>query len=303
VVQTTPAPATPTPAAPAAPSPPAGGIRNKIAAGDLLSAESILEAYRNRVSEDGPWLVGYSWLARGALLLGENEKARRYSDDVYARCAGRVAAGTDLARDDDVAYALGSVIEVEAQRRARDHGRQRAVEYVRGELAKWNGPVAFRSRLQKRINLMTLEGSPAPELAVEEFVGEQPPTLASLKGKPVVLFVWEKSCGDCRGQEPALAHVRKQFADRGVELVVLTRHFNTGEERSVESARMDSVWKSAFADVGPAPIVVSAASMERYGGSSTPTFVFVDRKGIVRRYTPTRLTEAELSRSVSALLD
>ena len=50
------------------------------------------------------------------------------------------------------------------------------------------------------------------------------------------------------------------------------------------------------------PVVFSTASMERYGGSSTPTFVFVDRNGVVRRYTPTRLTEAELNRSLTALM-
>jgi hypothetical protein len=49
-------------------------------------------------------------------------------------------------------------------------------------------------------------------------------------------------------------------------------------------------------------MVLSTASMERYGGSSTPTFVFVDRAGIVRGYTPTRLTEAELDRAVAAIL-
>jgi len=42
--------------------------------------------------------------------------------------------------------------------------------------------------------------------------------------------------------------------------------------------------------------------MERYRGSSTPTFVFVDRSGIVRRYSPTRLTEAELDRTLTTLM-
>ena len=42
--------------------------------------------------------------------------------------------------------------------------------------------------------------------------------------------------------------------------------------------------------------------MQRWGGSSTPTFAFVDRRGVVRRYTPTRLTEEALDREVAALL-
>ena len=53
-----------------------------------------------------------------------------------------------------------------------------------------------------------------------------------------------------------------------------------------------------YADVGSIPIVISTASMVRYGCSSTPTFVFIDRKGRVSWYTPTRLTEAELERAV-----
>ena len=69
-----------------------------------------------------------------------------------------------------------------------------------------------------------------------------------------------------------------------------------------EKARVDSVWKAVYSDVGPAPVVFSTESMIRYGGSSTPTLVFIDRRGIVRRYSPTRMTEAELDRSVSELL-
>jgi hypothetical protein len=42
--------------------------------------------------------------------------------------------------------------------------------------------------------------------------------------------------------------------------------------------------------------------MVRYGVSATPTLVLVDRKGLVRVYTPTRLSEAELTRRIDALL-
>ena len=45
-----------------------------------------------------------------------------------------------------------------------------------------------------------------------------------------------------------------------------------------------------------------ADTMVRYGVWATPTFVFVDRRGVVRFYSPTRLTEAELSRRIEAVL-
>jgi cytochrome c biogenesis protein CcmG/thiol:disulfide interchange protein DsbE len=161
--------------------------------------------------------------------------------------------------------------------------------------------VALRSRLNKRINMLTLEGSAAPELAIEDFIGDPPPTLASLKGRPVVLFLWAEWCGDCKAQQGTLARVRKRHAAEGVQFVALTRYYDEEAKRTAEKERVDGVWKEFYADVGPMPMVLSTASMERYGGSSTPTFVFIDRAGVVREYTPTRLTDAELERALAKI--
>ena len=312
VAQATPAPASPPTVVPApapatpAPAPPPSintGIRNKIAANDLLSAESILEVHRAKNGEGGAYLVGLSWLARGALLTGDGEKADRYAADVRARCADSLAHGTDLSKSHDVEIALGAAIEVAAQRLERTKNKEAAASYVRAELARWGGPVAFRSRLNKRLNMLTLTGAPAPELAIEDFVGDRPPTLASLRGKPVLLFVWAEYCSDCRAQETALARVQSRYAGKGLQIIALTRYYEQDvADRPREKARVDSVWKADYHDMANVPIVLSTASGERYGGSSTPTFVFIDRAGIVRRYTPTRLTEAELDRSLSDLV-
>jgi thiol-disulfide isomerase/thioredoxin len=295
-------PAAATPAAPAAPPSPVSGIRNKIAADDLLSAESILEVHKAKYGDDGPWLNGYGWLARGALLLGETDKAKRYAEDVRTICAKKIAGGADLTKDHDLEIALGAAIEVKAQLIEQSRGAKAATDYVRGELSELKGaPVAFRSRLNKRIDLMTLVGQPAPELAVDDWLGEKPSTFASLKGKPVLLFVWAEWCSDCKAQAAALAAVRKRHAPEGLQVLALTRFYDDDSLRVKEKARVDSVWKAVYPDVGTIPIVFSTASMERYGGSSTPTWVFVDRAGVVRRYTPTRLTEEEMSRSVAQI--
>lgn len=291
--------ATPAPPAPASPN---QGIRNKVSAGDLLSAESVLEVHRAKNGEDGAWLVGLSWLARGALLLGDGEKADRYAAEVLARCADSLARGVDLAKSHDVEIALGAAIEVAAQRLEGTKGAAAAARFVREELGRAKGPVAFRSRLQKRLNMLTMTGTAAPELAIEDYVGPPPPTLASLKGRPVLLFVWAEYCGDCRVQEPALARIQKRYADKGLQIVALTRYYTDDAPARVrEKARVDSVWNADYRDLSAVPIVLSTASAERYGGSSTPTFVFIDRAGIVRRYTPTRLTEAEFDRTLSVL--
>jgi hypothetical protein len=65
-------PPAPTPAP--APAPPADidvrMIRLKISAGDLPSAESILEYHRAEKGEDGDYLLGLAWVARGAARSG-----------------------------------------------------------------------------------------------------------------------------------------------------------------------------------------------------------------------------------------
>jgi thiol-disulfide isomerase/thioredoxin len=294
-------PQAPTGAAGVPPPTPLTGIRNKIAAGDLLSAESVLDVWRTQHGEDGLYLVGLSWLARGALLTGETAKAKRYADEVRGRCADSLAHGVKMEDSDYVEYALGAALEVEAQRLARLNGDRYAASFLQNELAKTPGTVAYRSRLQKRINMLTLVGSQAPELVVEDSLGGSPPTLAALRGKPVLLFLWAESCGDCRAQEASLARAKERYRDE-LEVVPVTRYYEDQAARATEKARADSVWQTAYKDMGKTPIIFSTASMERYGVSSTPTFVFIDRKGIVRAYTPTRLSTAELENRIAVIL-
>jgi thiol-disulfide isomerase/thioredoxin len=292
-------PAAAAPAAPAAPPSPVSGMRGKIAAGDLLSAEAILEDHRTKHGENSQFLNGLAWLARGALLLGEHDKARSHAADVRARCERKLAAGDTLERDRDFETALGASIEVQAQLIAREKGAGAAAEYVRSEIPKITGPVSLRSRLYKRLNMLSLVGEKAPALAVEDGMGGPPPALT---GQPTLLFLWAEWCGDCRAQAASLAKAKQRYAKDGLRVVAVTRYYDPQEDHTREKARVDSVWKADYAALADVPIVISTASMERYGASSTPTFVFVDRGGVVRRYTPTRLTEAEFDRTLSTLV-
>jgi len=63
-LSTAPAPAEAHPPAPPAPPDDVRMIRYKISAGDLPSAESILEFHRAEKGEDGDYLVGLAWATR-----------------------------------------------------------------------------------------------------------------------------------------------------------------------------------------------------------------------------------------------
>lgn len=297
-----PAPATPATTATATPSSPVQSIRNKLSAADLLSAESIAEAWRSLHGADSAWLAGYSWLARGALIFGETAKARLYADSTRAYCAQRLAAGADLEKDGFLETALGAAIEVKAQLLERARGRAAAADYVRDEIANVKGPVSLLSRLHKRLDMLSLVGRPAPELVVEDHAAAPTATLAALRGKPVLVFVFNYGCGDCRGMAPLLEQIRTRHAAQGLQVVALTRWYDEPANRAAEKAALDSVWATTYKGLGDTPVVISTASMLDYGGSSTPTFAFLDRAGVVRGYTPTRLTDAEFEKALAPIL-
>ena len=300
-----PAPSTAPPApvaASPAPSPPGArlvsSIRNKISAGDLRSAESLAEVWRTTQGDEGSYLLGLSWVARGALLLDEPDRAARYVAEVRQRCDARIARGVRPEADDSLEIALGAAIETEAQLRARAKGKGDAVKFLRAELARYPAPVALRSRIQKRIHLIELEGKKAPAWVAERHAGTPPPTLESLRGQPVLVYVWDKGCGDCRAMAPTLSKVAAKHAPEGLKVVPITRFYGKDYDADVEIARLDSTWTADYKPLGAPSIVIGNAAMEAYGGSSTPTLALIDRQGVVRRYSPYRLTEKDLEAAI-----
>ena len=297
-----------------APPSPVRSIRFKLSAGDLLSAESILERYLQSHGEDTQWLEGLAWLARGAVLLNEPDKAGAWAETVRGR-VHQLLQTQNLLDDRNVESALGAAIEVEAQLLERTSKKQ-AAAYLEERIAElWPAgkkdsagqtrPSALVSRLYKRLNLITLKGQTAPEIQIEDFVGQPPPKLSDLRGKPVVLFVWAEWCGDCKSQAALLARAKRLYQSKGLNLVTITRYYESNEEkgaRATEKLRVQEVWQDSYEDVGTVPMILSTESMERYGGSSTPTYVFIDPRGTVTEYTATRLTEEEFDLRVREIL-
>jgi thiol-disulfide isomerase/thioredoxin len=119
--------------------------------------------------------------------------------------------------------ALGNAIEVEAQVRAK-RDRSDAISFLQQALDLYNG-TAIHKKIQKNINLLSLEGHPAPSLDVAEFIGRKPPTLARLKGKVVVLFFWAHWCPDCKIESPILAGVFAKYRARGLAIIAPTQRY------------------------------------------------------------------------------
>jgi thiol-disulfide isomerase/thioredoxin len=267
-------------------------VRQDFAAGDRLVADRrAAEGVTPKVLES------LSWLGRGALAAGQLDKAESYARETYDLTRGLLK---NRAVDDDrsLATALGAAIEVLAQVGARQGARSGAVAFLRQELATWGG-TTIRTRIQKNINLLSLEGTPAPAIDITEYVGPRPPGLDTLKGKPVILFFWAHWCGDCKTQVPVLARLLERYADRGLTLVGPTQRYGYvagGKATTPEDEKqyIDQVRVTAYGALVGMPVPIASSNHERYGVSTTPTIVLVDKDGIVRLYNPGRMTEDAL---------
>jgi thiol-disulfide isomerase/thioredoxin len=263
-------------------------VRSKISAGDIATGMAQVEDYRNATGVDGEYLDAVGWLARGAQMLGRDDLARQFVAELRREIPEERA---------DAIVPWGAIIEVEGRILAAHEGRGAAIRYFERELARARD-TALRSRISKNINLLSLEGQPAPSVGSNALAGH--------RGKPVLLFFFAEWCGDCKSQAPSLGRVWQKYRDRGLGLVAVTRLYGGPAKEPYtpeqEKAQVDKVWKESYPGLEDVPIVISTDAMVRYGASATPTFALVDRKGIVRLYTPTRLSEAELSKRLDEVL-
>jgi thiol-disulfide isomerase/thioredoxin len=270
-------------------------VRLKLAAGDLATGMAAAEDYKKDKGIDGEYLDAVGWLARGAEMQRRTEVAKELVAELHREIPKESA---------ELLVPYGAAIEVESKLIAAQSGRGSAVRYLENELARAEAP-ALRSRLRKNINLLTIEGHPAPALTGSDFVGRVP-SLDSLKGKPVVLFFFAQGCGDCKAQAPSLQRVWEKYRSKDVNLIAVTRYYGSLDDKPAtpaeEKARVEKVWGEIYPALKDVPVLIDTETMVRYGASATPTFALIDRKGVVRLYTPTRLSEAELSRRIDELL-
>jgi cytochrome c biogenesis protein CcmG/thiol:disulfide interchange protein DsbE len=271
-------------------------VRYKLSAGDLVSGIAAVDDYKQSTGVDAEYLDAVGWLARGAEMLHRPDLAHEYVSELRKQIP---------AETPELLVPLGAAIEVEGRLLAAEQGRGSAIRFWDGELAKTSAP-ALRSRISKDINLLSLEGSPAPAITGASHLGNTPPTLASLRGKPVLLYFWLAGCGDCKAQSPSLSRVWQKYRSQGLGMITVTRMYGTIGDKAAtpeeEMVHTESIWKELYSGLEGVSAVIDTDTMVRYGASATPTFALVDRKGIVRLYSPTRLSEGELSRRIEELL-
>ncbi len=115
-------------------------------------------------------------------------------------------------------------------------------------------------------------GHPAPDIALNDAAGKSF-TLASLRGKPVVLNFWATWCPPCRSEAPELQRAAQRYAGQ-VALVGVDQ----GEPAATVLA-----YTAQQGLTYPAPLDQNGRASLAYGVHALPTTFFIDRDGIIRQ--------------------
>lgn len=280
-------------------------VRSMVAHDDFTAAERAVRTYEAQAGGTPEAAAALSWLARGELDARHYEQADAFASEAR-KLTDQLLRTKRLESDAWLPVALGASIEVHAQALAARGERDEAVVYLRQQLKLLSGtPVA--ERVQKNLNLLSLEGKPAPALAAADFIGARPPSLASLHGHPVLLFFWAHWCPDCKAEVPILADIERIYGPKGLILIGPTKFYGYVEggepaPPASEKAYIEKVQRQYYSALPNMKVPLDAANFQKYGCSTTPTIVLVDTNGIVRYYHPGAVPEHELAARIQAVL-
>jgi len=272
-------------------------VRIALMQNNFSAAEAALNSYRSQLGVTPEYLEASSWMARAAMDAHQYDQAAEYAKQTQSQ-AQELLKQRALDAEPHLPLALGAALEVRSQVLTARGQRTQAVALLRSALLTY-GNTSIHDRLQKNLNLLSLQGKVAPALKADRYLGATMAAPDQWRGVPVLLFFWAHWCGDCKAEAPIIAQLRTEYAAKGLKVIGPTRLY--GYTAQLEHASpadelqyIEAVRRHFYSGLLDMPVPVSKYNFDIYGASTTPTLVLLDRAGKVAWYHPGAVPYAEL---------
>lgn len=129
-----------------------------------------------------------------------------------------------------------------------------------------------------------LMGKPAPAFTLQDLSGKKV-SLASYKGKAVLLNFWATWCGPCKIETPWIVELRNKYAAQGFEVLGISTEGEDlkPDDKAGHDKDRAAIQKFALQDKVNYPMLMDGDTIAKsYGGlDDLPTSFYLDRKGNV----------------------
>lgn len=160
---------------------------------------------------------------------------------------------------------------------------------------------AYRQRFMAMFNpkAKVLVEQTAPEFADGRWFNSSPFTIASLKGKVVVIDFWAFECSNCRHILPTFQLWYEKYRDNNVVFIAI----HTPE--TPEEEKIPSVEKFLHEHKYTFPVLTDNAytNWNRYNVQFWPTTFLVDKKGMIRKFHYGELGYSSLEQFIQSLVN
>jgi len=280
-------------------------VRFALAQNNFAGAEAQLNSYRNQRGADAEYLEAYSWLGRAALDQRQYDQAAAYAKETRTLALEQLKQRS-LDAEPHLPLALGAALEVQSQVLAARGQKAQAVALLQSALRTY-GNTSIHDRIQKNLNLLSLQGKISPALKSDQFLGAPLPAAAQLRGTPVLLFFWAHWCSDCKAEAPIITQLRSEYAGKGLKVIGPTRLYGYTAQAehaspSDELRYIDAVRHRFYSGLLDMPVPISKYNFETFGASTTPTLVLLDRTGKVAWYHPGAVPYGDLRQEIERVV-
>jgi len=138
-----------------------------------------------------------------------------------------------------------------------------------------------------------LIGHPAPNFTLAALsLRPASISLANFKGRPVVLNVWNSTCGPCVNEVPLLESQWQRAQSQGVVFIGI----------DFQDTKSDGLsFLKKYSVTYPNVLDVSGSTAISYGVTGTPETIFIDRQGVVVSRVPYELNEQTLQSNLQLI--